>query len=619
MIYFVSILATAVLFVLLILLLAVKPKISRMITVGALAFAGLSGLLIYGYGYMAVTGNFFLAVLKALLAVCGSFIGKNEYSAISSVPVMQSIWMQILCTFIQICALYATASAVITSIGTEALKRLRLWLARRGELDLIYGIHADALEFGKELAGRKRGAVVFVAEQADPAAAAEISSMGCVLRTDGHALNADSRFLRGIGFRHRRRDLTLYALDKDPTANLRYANALLDTLKADNTSPEQLRLVILGQEEAAVSRLQATADRYGYGFVTAVNEPQMAARLLTLKYPPCETISFGPDGKAREDFEALLIGFGQVGQAVLRAIVMNGQFEGSAFRMAVFAPDRESADGSFATQFRSLCEEYDITFYDCDARSRKMYEYLSGHGEKLNYVAICTGSDALNHEIAEELTAYFRGLGRSVPVFSCSRRGVDAYAPDGAVAASHKLYHGDLLNNLDWTAMILNHRYHAQSDKTALQNWMDCDYFSRQSCRAAADFVPAMLRAAEKAPDQAAGGDWSLTEAQKENLSKTEHLRWCAFHYCMGFSPMSAQEFDTRAAAYRRQIEQDGKASIRIGKNMPGRTHACLVPWDELDRLSEKEAAVTGKYVDYKAMDTENVLSIPQLLQSAEE
>jgi len=85
----------------------------------------------------------------------------------------------------------------------------------------------------------------------------------------------------------------------------------------------------------------------------------------------------------------------------------------------------------------------------------------------------------------------------------------------------------------------------------------------------------------------------------------------------MGFSPMTQEEFDQRAALYRQQKEQNGSSSLRIGKNMAGRTHACLIPWDELDQLSRQEAAVTGKPVDYKAMDTDNILAITQLIQTA--
>ena len=617
--YILMTLATAILFVLLILLLAVKPRLSKKITIGALTVAGVSGLFIYSYGYMAITENSLLAVLQALLAVCGSFVGNNKYSDFASVPIMQTVWMQIFFTFIQICALYATASAVISSLGKEALKKIRLWLAHWGRLNLIYGINEDALEFGKELAEKKRGSVVFIAENTTPEALTEVSAIGSVLLTDNHALQADSKFLKSIGFRQGNRKLTLYALSKKSTANIHYAAKLLRTLEAHHVAPENLRLVVSGPENVAVRDLQLTKEHYGYGFVSAISEPQMVARQLLLKHPPCNTVCFDSDGKATENFEALLIGFGQVGQAVLKAIVMNGQFEGSHFRLDVFSPNYTSADGSFSDQFSTLCEAYDICFHDHDGRSRQMYQYLSNHRNRLKYAVICTGNEDLNQEIAEDLTTYFANAGCCVPVFMCSRRGVEALAPDGTVAATHKLYHSDLLcsDHLDEMAMILNHRYQPNSDKTALKNWLECDYFSRQSCRASADFLPAMLRAAGKNTADVSKGDWCLTDAQKENLSKTEHLRWCAFHYCMGFSPMSDEEFDARANIYIEQVKQDGKPTIRIGKNMTGRTHACLIGWDELDRLSEKEAAIIGKHIDYRAMDTDNVMAIPELLKTA--
>jgi hypothetical protein len=87
----------------------------------------------------------------------------------------------------------------------------------------------------------------------------------------------------------------------------------------------------------------------------------------------------------------------------------------------------------------------------------------------------------------------------------------------------------------------------------------------------------------------------------------------------MGFSAMDDKEFSERAEIYRQQKTQTGNATIRVGKNMLARTHACLIPWEALDSLSAKESAITGKPIDYKAMDTDNIMAIPQLLQATEE
>ena len=52
----------------------------------------------------------------------------------------------------------------------------------------------------------------------------------------------------------------------------------------------------------------------------------------------------------------------------------------------------------------------------------------------------------------------------------------------------------------------------------------------------------------------------------------------------------------------------------RITKDTENKLHACLVSWDELDELSKLESSVTGKNVDYKKKDMENVLMVKELL-----
>jgi Rad3-related DNA helicase len=104
-------------------------------------------------------------------------------------------------------------------------------------------------------------------------------------------------------------------------------------------------------------------------------------------------------------------------------------------------------------------------------------------------------------------------------------------------------------------------------------------------------------------------GHWPPRPEVLENLARTEHLRWCAFHLAMGYAPMSDEEFSRRCEMYRKGTLK------RISKNTEGLTHACLVPWEALDALSERENAVTGGSVDYKALDTNNVLAIPDILR----
>ena len=93
------------------------------------------------------------------------------------------------------------------------------------------------------------------------------------------------------------------------------------------------------------SMLQVTEERYGYGFVNVFEPAMLAARALIRMVPPWDLVSFGADGRAKEDFECVVAGFGRHGQAVLRQLVMNGQFAGSHFRATVVSLDHEFSRG----------------------------------------------------------------------------------------------------------------------------------------------------------------------------------------------------------------------------------------------------------------------------------
>ena len=225
--------------------------------------------------------------------------------------------------------------------------------------------------------------------------------------------------------------------------------------------------------------------------------------------------------------------------------------------------------------------------------------------------------DQLDDAIAEDIRDFVARKGRNIPVYQCSEQGVKITHVDTMETEEHRIYQPDVLatQTLDRMAMTVNQYYQGQYSKGALADWMECDYFSRMSNRAYADFQEAVLRAAGRTEADALAGNWEFSDAQLENLGKMEHARWNAFHFCMGFVPMSQEEYAERTAIYRQQQQETGKGKIRIGKNLEAGTHACLIGWDALDVLSDTENAITGGNVDYKQMDKNNILLLPELLR----
>ena len=105
-----------------------------------------------------------------------------------------------------------------------------------------------------------------------------------------------------------------------------------------------------------------------------------------------------------------------------------------------------------------------------------------------------------------------------------------------------------------------------------------------------------------------------LTKKQEETLYRTEHERWCAFLFAHRYQTMSIEEWNARAELYKREKAEKGYSNIKIGKNRHDRTHACLIPWEELPELDLREQAVTGVDPDYPEMDRHTIQLIPELL-----
>lgn len=611
------IVATAGLFLAIILTLAAKPAISGKIIGSMLVISAVGGFCIYGYGYSVVESNPFLALIRATLAVCGIFVGKNDLAAISSVPVMQQTWMRIVFWVIHLFALYTSASAAVTTIGAEALKKIRLALSRRGSLVLIYSMEREAVRYGEDCCRQKNCSVVFVSPAADAGSVAAVNKMGAALRTDARALHPDAQFLKSMGIRRGKRKIRVICMGSE-AANYQFAAELKDALEAADVNSEQTSLVIFGNENTLAGKFQAYKQEYGFGSVAVFQRHDQAARLLVRKCPPWEEISFDENGAAQENYEALIIGFGLYGQSVLKQLIRCGQFYGSKFHATVIDPQCHNGAGYLRFHNPGIFNNYSIQMIEADGRSEETFRFLESRKNTLKYIVISVGDEKNGREISESVARYLFSLEKDIPIVQCTSSGIIVRRRKWESAKSYPLVSPDTMDfsAVDHIAMGINHRYTADPKNTLWEDWRSCDYFSRMSCRAFADFLPAFLRMLGITEEKAMEMDkLQLTSAQTENAGQTEHLRWCAFHDTMGFTPMSREEWDARANQYLRETESGGRSGIRIGKNMEQRRHACLIPWEGLDELSEREKAVTGKDPHYKRLDINNVTEIPALLR----
>lgn len=615
---------TVILFLALMFSLGFQPAFLTRLNGLILFFAGAAGILLYGYGYSVVCTSPLQAMIRTLFSVFCMFLGRNEIGAVSSVPLLQHPAMQLILYGAHLLALYCTASAVIAALGSRLIRTVRLFVLRRNDLNLIFGASEASVRFAGQLWKENRGPVVFADRGPGSSLEGKISDLGALLFTDDDAKKASAAFLKRIGMKPGSRQLHVFCLDGDETANLAYAQALSRTLTEGGFSPDQARLSAVFTEEASGEALLGSAGpdgkgRGGFGSVIAVEKPDMLARLMIRECPPYRMMSFDEQALAADSFECLVIGFGKTGQAALRQLVANGQFAGSSFHATVVARNYNTDAGSFFYRFPGLRAHEDwFTVIEGSARSVKFYDYLEAHRRPLNYIALCTGSEKENAEIAYELRDYLSARGSHPAIMLVSGKGISTLTDEGLIF-TRDLYSTDLLctTELDRMAMAINHIYHLSEGHTPEEDWKACDYFSRLSCRASADFADAFLKAAGTSREAALKNGWHPEGRILENLSIMEHMRWCAFHETMGYRRMPDSIWNSRASQFEKEKLETGSGRIRIGKDTAARLHACLIPWDDLDALSEKENAVTGRSLDYKEMDRNNVRIIPEMLKGA--
>ena len=376
---------------------------------------------------------------------------------------------------------------------------------------------------------------------------------------------------------------------------------------------EQTALTLFDNENTYGHNL-LNGSRYGYGTVNILDETELSARLLAQSAPPCSVMELDQHGLAQNDFHCLVIGYGSVGQAVLRQLTINGQFVGSTFRAGVFDPNCQSIIGPASYREKEMLAKYDISFYESDGRSKQLFDYLNENISRIGYIAICAGSSDKNEEIADSISAFLHRRGKDILLCVCDHNGVSVLSH--GERKYFPLYCAEVLHDslLDKKAKLLNQVYMKNNGLSMDESWVACDYFSRVSCRAAADFSPAFLSMAHMTAAQVLKNGWNPQGQLLENMSITEHMRWCAFHYSMGFELMPSHIHLDRTKEYAKQMAECGQSDVRITRDLQHLQHACLVEWETLDALSEAENAITGKQVDFKQMDRNNVLQMHNLL-----
>ncbi len=565
----------------------------------AFLIAILGGIFIYGTIDASQFSSMpLIAVLRTVVHVGKMFGNAGDGAHDSFVDIVgDNTFSSAFYWMVHFFAYYSVVSAVILVIGRDIVRGFRTWLLRIHDIELIYGIDDNTISLGEDLIKGRRVSLVFVGKGS--VSDSILNRTGALVFGDNDAMNPNAKFIKRISLVKGKGKIRVSVLSDDDEANYAYAMKMLKSFKEADILPSQTELVMFGRAAFIGSEFQALGDHYGYGSVKVYERSELSARLLLWKYPLADTVSFDEKGKATKDVDVLIAGFGAIGQEVLRKVVAQGQFYGSSFHVHIFDPCYEKRNGFFNARYPGILDNYDIKFEAYDARSEKFADYIKDKAEGLSLIVVAVGDEYTGREITNGILDVLELSGTTLPVYQC-------YA-EKIVRNRHKeecvitnVFDSEIMygTSLDALSKEINHFYYGEGSSE--KQWQECDYFSRMSCNASADYLQGLIGRVGTPDD----------DEHMENLARSEHLRWMAFHYSMGYQTMSREERIKRAELY----QKDNK--VRILKDTTLKRHACLIPWDDLDELSVFENSYTGKNVDYKQMDRENIKAVVGIISA---
>ena len=170
---------------------------------------------------------------------------------------------------------------------------------------------------------------------------------------------------------------------------------------------------------------------------------------------------------------------------------------------------------------------------------------------------------------------------------------------------------------LDAAAMQINKAYfYDHKSRSAQELWTSCDRFTRLSCRAFADFIPALLKISGLSLEEFLQRDFSREDSELlERLAIAEHIRWCGFLFSLGFESMSREDFEHRMELYLADVQESARGVNILIRDVVAKKHLCLVPWEQLDALSREISHLANTPRDFKQIDREQICMIQRILQ----
>ncbi|MDL2225126.1 hypothetical protein LJC20_02825, partial [Eubacteriales bacterium OttesenSCG-928-M02] len=577
------------------------------------------GFSLYTLGYLppnATAVQVGQAVLRAIFSTGRMFLINDDYGFLLDDPhaqwLVSSMWFQIPFWLCHVLALIITAAAISALVGRRLMDFCRIRLRRYHTCYLLFGADERALALAENLAfcdgtrkspHPKRLVILLVQEVTDDLRQ-DLAQMGCIALDYTDATLKSRLRYAGLGASSWRVGAyRIILMPQNDVAILPLSQGVLDAATAHHIPGDRLNLYLVSESHWLGGFHTTLFSRYPYP-IHIQSEAELAARHMVSLLPPYTLLTF-QGGIAQEDsFPVLVLGFGKTGQQALLSLIRNTPFLGTRLVADVVDASMPHLAHTFTQRYPGLPNTCSIQYHEMDVESPSFSQLLEEQGAKYRYVVLALNDDGVNLDTAQALsTWYARQQLPPPPMAVAVRQNVEFPAPQPHTiffSQRHRIYSDAFLvrGDLDRMAVAVNGVYAAGlTDSTHVDGtpassqalWDGLSDFHRESSRASADFIPAMLHLAGVTPQQLAQADrLPVSDAMALTLAETEHRRWNAFHYTMGYTAMDVEHMRTLA----HRLQSQGADPSRCRQDDATKTHICLVPFEALSTVSQNYNAL---------------------------
>ena len=589
------------------------------------------GLVIYFIGYMngGTSGSLTTLAIRSFLSTFHMFFLHSDLLEVREAMHENKTYMFFFAV-IHLSAFLLSFMVILQLFGKHFISRLKLKISNPLNSYIFFGINEESATLGKNLLKNdKKRFVVFLDKRisnkinsSKPGTNGTISqnketAFERICRTDALLINKEysgKSTFKSLGLEKLiiKGDTHLFLLSDDENYNIQSALKILEEIGQMKNFSGTVVLYLKSYSDYITDIFYKRIKNKNIE-VHIINPSRLSATELVLHYPPVNFIEKDTEkAMALSGFETMILGFGETGNYVLRSLVEFGQFYKKDFHATVIDKEMDCKEGSFLNRYPGL-KHYNITYRNTDIHCTEFWELLKKKINTLNYLVICLGDDMLNIRTAMDIKHFItRETDRNIPImvkvhdnpdYEFMKTSAQIFDTIHIFGCYENIFTEDIIVDEERTAAAkkIHDYYNQKKEEKDRISWNNLSQIKKTTNVSAAMHLYTKL--------EMAGLDYNkirslnseneflslLREERLINLAKGEHLHWNA--------TLFANEWDTWPL-------QEIPADTSVNKNEKRKKHACLVDWNDLDKVRERFGE------NYKDYDKDSVRKIYELIKN---